>query len=631
MSQVDFKDNLINLETVVEQHEGEADEVGYENQNHPPVGVSHDLNQLSVLRQLLIVERQRNEQRRDNNNVMQRYLVKLQADYLRLQADLVEALELGHKIKAQKEAQMEAMKLTIEQKDKTIEKLNLNMTSIDHHQLGEDFKLLVEKQTKLFQLEREQLESQIKNMELQLLNERTNHSQQLQQTQSRFEEQLRNYDKELRVLRGRLQDNDSEIERILNEPKNLLIKSLKEEKCQLQCDLDESRMLLQENQTKYDSLKRRMESLLGEQETMEQKNLDEFEKIQDIQSNLRRTINELKMNLEDKEEVIQIQQFNLQRSEKRVKSLVVSLQGKESTYKQMIEALQNENYKQLQEIETERKILQTKMINYKNELDKKQNELMQIRLEFENQLESLKNDRDFRLVKLTQERDKLDKKVQSVELKLIKETEEKENKIKQIELLQKESNQFREESKRLSIEVSKFQAKLHSAETELNQMIREHELTKDNEQNSTRTNQMLSLNYNLERSKNCKLIKEIESSRKERNDLEKQLKIQESLISKSNQSIDREHVKLINEYKKRLENLKEQQLICDQNRIRYRRYGCKLKKHCEHLRKIHEHICDPLICRASDGNLNHQLSKSAFSLAADEAGENTYEEIGDEN
>lgn len=602
--------NSANLEPLIEQLEEDDSQDPDPGQLGVNANYDNASNQLTILRQLLTVERQRNEQRRRNNDAMKKYLAQLQNDYLRLQNDLVEALNLGHKIKAQKEAQLEALQATLREKDLLIEKLNFNLSSLDETRVKEEFNVLLEKQQKLFHLDKEQLSQQLKTLEEQLTGERSSHSQQIQLLHSRIDEQAQESEKELSSLRNKLREGQTELDKILSEPKNLVIKSLREELSEANCQQDELNLVIRETQTKYDLLKKRLDNLLSEQEFLERKNSDDFDKLQGVQSDQKKLINELKMELEDKEEVIQIQQFNLQRSEKRIKNLVVCIQGKETTYKDMIREIQSQNNEKVQELETEQRILETKMINFRNELDKKQNELVKLNLEHENQLESMKNDRDLRVAKLSQEREKLDKKLQSLELQLAKKFEEKDAKNKELDSVRKECQQFREEVKRLSIEVTKLEAKLRHKDSEMAELIRKSEEAQDRET----SNQMLNLDFEFVKEKNSKLEQEMDSLRKERNDLELRLKMQEAKLSKTSQLIDKEHNKLIQEYKKRLEQLKEEQVVCDQNRIRYRRYGCKLKKYCEHLRIMHQHICDPLICRNSQLAGSLQRDPSTKSL-----------------
>ena len=45
-----------------------------------------------------------------------------------------------------------------------------------------------------------------------------------------------------------------------------------------------------------------------------------------------------------------------------------------------------------------------------------------------------------------------------------------------------------------------------------------------------------------------------------------------------------------------IEQIRSEQVAFDRNKLRYKRYGYKLKKYCDHLRDVHGHICSPTNC-----------------------------------
>lgn len=424
--------------------------------------------QLNVLRDLLRIERQKNQQRKLNNNSMQQYLGQLQADYLCLQRELVETLELGHKIKAQKEAQISALDETLKEKNRLIEQLRDNLANLDESKIRSEFRELMEKQNKLFQLEKEQLKQQIENAEQQLMRERINNSQILQQFQTKLEEQMKAHENETAILKKNLSSLEADYEKLLNVPANLTIKNLKEEKSRMSCQLGELSLVLNESQNKYETLGKRIEGLLSEQEQIEAKNQEEMERLQQHCMDQRRANNEMKLMLEDRDEIVQIVQFNLQRSEKRVKNLLIALKGKEETYNELISQVNTKHEQELDKITGEMRSMERRLIDCQGELDRRQNEIMKLELERENQLESIRNDRDERLIKLQQEKSKLEKELKMIELKFAHEFEIKEHGSKMVEHLQKELQYFKEESKRLSLQLIKAEAKLASKQKELN-------------------------------------------------------------------------------------------------------------------------------------------------------------------
>lgn len=528
--------------------------------------------QLIVLRDLLRVERQKNHQRKLNNSAMQQYLTQLQSEYLKLQRELVETLELSHKIKAQKEAQIKALDETLVEKNKLIEQLKENLTNLDESKLRLEFKELMEKQNKLAELEKEQLRQQIDSTEQQLMRERVNNSQILQQFQSRLDEQLKAHEEESANMKRKLSAMENDYEKLLNEPQNLIIKNLKEEKSRLSCQLDELSLVLNESQSKYETLQKRIEGLLSEQEQIESTNQTEIERLQQYCAEQRRAYNEIKLQLDDRDEVVQIVQFNLQRSEKRVKNLLHAFKGKEETYKELINQLHDKHEQESSELKAELRSVECKLVDCQSELEKKQNEIMKLELERDNQLESIRNDRDERIIKLNQDKLKLERELKMTELKLAREFEDKENKSKQIEQYQRELHYFRGESKRLSIELTKVEAKLFSQQKEIKDLNESNkELSFDDVQRFEEVK--LELEEAQRHSKRLDdTIMELQSENKK---LRMKLKVNESNLAKINSSITKEHAKMLHEYETRMERIKSEQSIFDKNKIKYKRclYG----------------------------------------------------------
>lgn len=473
-------------ENLVEEHVGR--DFGSTNANHDYVDSAkhlyenHEISpqqqlmgneeKLDLLRNLLASERRNNLQRHRNNQAMQQYIRHLQNDYLRSQQDVIEALELGRCVKAQKEAQLAALSSTVEEKDRLIEQLRLTIDNLDERKLREQFKGLLDKQKELAEAEKEQLRKQLEAIQQQLVGERVNNSQILQQFQAKLEEQLVTHDKETKTLRDQVANLEVKLERVLEEPKEIIIKELKEDKSRLALQLEDANLRSEESLKRFQSLKERLQGLVADQEQVEQKHNDELERFQAEQDQQRALLTQLKLKLEDKEELLQILQFNLDRCERRSKNLLNALKGKESAYKEMIGLMQVKHEEELERSTIELRACREKLVDLENELDNKRNQLIKLELEQENQLESIRNDRDQRIQKMVQERQKADRELQMAEIKLAHEKEELEIKNKQVNQLKKEVNQFKEESKRLSIELTKSEAKLCSKQKELNEAMK---------------------------------------------------------------------------------------------------------------------------------------------------------------
>lgn len=568
-------------------------------------------HQLDLLKELLAVERRQNEQRRHNNSAMQQYLQKMQTEYLRLQRDLVEALELAHKIKSQKEAQLESLGETVKEKDRAIEKLKANLGGLDETKLREEFNALLAKQAQLARMEKQQMKEQVDKVEQQLIRERVANSQAIQQFQKKFDDERKFHENKVELAHKKLINLKLELNQVLNEPQNLVIRELKEEKSKLSNQVEELNLLLDENHAKYEQMRKRIENLLREQEQLERRSRDEIDKLHGQQVEQMRVLNETRLELEDKQEVAQFLQFNLQRSEKRVRNLLGALKSKETTFKETIGQLEVKHEQEIEKAANSLKATERKLIECESQLDKKQNELVKLQLEQESWLESTRSNRDQRVNKLMNDCQKATRELQTVEIKLALQLEEKEQKCKLIEQLQKEVGQFREESKRLSIGLTKCEAKLFSKQQELNQVIKEKsELEEEQQKGQVRLGNHDSC-YELEelRRHSKRLEATVDELKIINEKLAIKLKLSESNMNKLNASINKEHAKMVHDYERKLEQIRVEQGNYDRSKLRYKRYGYKLKKYCDHLRRVHAHLCNPSVCGyiiGSGGNTNHQ-------------------------
>lgn len=573
-----------NIEPVQEEEEPE------EERNDGMMGTDC-ARQLGLLRDLLKIERHNNEIRCQNNYSMQKYIQQLQADYLRQQQDLVEALELSHKVKAQKEAQISVIEDTLKEKDKLVCQLRENLENLNEANLRQEFQKSLERQDSLAKVQQDQLRNQISSLEQQLVHERVNNSQLLQQFQAKLDDQMRLHEQETVELRARLQANQTELDRLLGEPQNLVVKALRQDKSTLSSQVDELTMALEEARTKYDSLRRRMEAALAEQEQIEQKNQDELNRIQEQYVDQRRTLNELKLELEDKDEIVQILQFNLQRSEKRVKNLIGALKNKEEAYNGLVSQLELRHEQESERSNGTLRSIEKRLIECEAEMNKKQNEIVRLQLEHENQLESLRNDRDERLNRLSLDRVRLERELQGTELKLAKEAEKISHQCKLIDGLNKDVKQFKEESRRLSLELTKSEAKLYAKQQELDKLT-----NTINQQPKPEDVRLVSLELDESKRHSRRLETQIEDLKGDNEKLCIKLRVAEANLSKMGSAISREHTKMMQEYEKKIAQIKEEQSVFDRSKMRYKKYGYKLKKYCEHLRRVHEHLCNPSVC-----------------------------------
>lgn len=552
--------------------------------------------QVDILRDLLRTERQLNERRATNNRALSNYINQLQSDYLSLQRDLIETLELSKKIRNQKEAQIASQLTTIAQKDALIEQLRHQLADLDESKLRTEFEARISKHQNLVRLECDQLRGQKEAIELQLHGERVNNCQLLQEFQSKLDEQAKVHERQVVRLNDRIAKLELELEQVLAEPKNQLIRQLKEEKSAMQGQIEDTAILLDESRAKYDSLSKRIECIMAEHERLKQSSQDEVEHLHGQYMQLRSRNNQMKLELVDKEEVIQVAQFNVERSERRVKNLIAALKGKESTYKELVSQIELRHEQEIERSAANIKSLERKLVEQNAQLDMKQNELVKLELEHENQMESLRNDRDHRLTRSANERQKLEREFQASELKLAREMADKEQQCQIIEQLQKESNQFREESKRLSIELTRCEAKLYSKTQELEEALRAEKsagLT-----SSAESRQQADAGHADEhtRSSQAMLEKTIDMLRAENEGLVVKLKVAETNLSRINAAIAKEQAMLMQDYENKLECMRADRSASDKSRLRYKKYGTKLKRYIEHLRLAHNHLCDPSCC-----------------------------------
>lgn len=577
-------------------HEDEPQHFATTNEN---INTEDIEGQVAVLRNLLQIERHSNETRRQNNFQLQKYLQQLQTDYLRQQQDLIEALELSNKIKEQKDSQLAIVDETLKEKDQLIVQLRQNLANLDEPKLRMEFQQTLEKQKKLAQLEQDQLREQISSVEQQLVRERVSNSQLLQQFQEKLDDQVKFHEREVANIQSRLAQSQSELDRIMNEPQNLVIKVLREDKCKLESQVEELNLVLEDSKSKYESLKKRIESLSSEQEQSEQRNQEELDRLQQQYIEQRRQINELKLELEDKQEIMQILQYNLQRSEKRVKNLLGAIKGKETAYKEMLSQMELKHEQEIEKSTNSMRNLEQRLIEMESQMDKKQNELVKLQLWQENQSESMRNDRDERINRLIIDKTRFEKELQTAEIKLARECEQTKEKAKLIEQLQKDVSHFKEESKRLSIELTKSEAKLYAKQQELQAAIKQSQEDLRQQSAARESDQQVQqLSFELEeaRKHSKRLERSIENLKKDNEKLSMKVRIADTNLSKMSSAINREHTRMLHEYEKKLEQIRAEQCAFDSSKMRYKRYGYKLKKYCEHLREVHEHLCNPSVC-----------------------------------
>lgn len=570
-------------------------------ENGPMIGTNQ---QIDLLRDLLRTERQINERKSSNNQALSNYIRRIQSEYLSLQRDLIETLELSKKIRSQKEAQIKSQENTISEKDKLIEKLKNQIDNLDESKLRSEFDARLIKQQELANLECDQLRGQIDAIDQQLNAERVNSSNLLQEFQSKLDEQQKLFDKQAKRSSDKIVQLEAEIESILQEPKNQAIRALREEKSELLSNLEETSMELNDCKAKMESFSKRIECLLNEQERLRNSSQEEAGHMHEQYMLLRRQCNQMKLDLVDREETIQIANFNLQRSERRVKNLIGALKGKEATYREVLGQMETRHEQELERLRANLKSVERKSMDQSSQLDEKQNELVRLELERDNQLESMRNDRDQRVNKLMNEKQKVERDFQALEIKYAREKAEQEQVQQTIERLRAEGKQFKEESKRLSIDLTKCEAKLFSKTRELEEAIRKLPENVEDIENRNAFQSDTDFGADEARHKISMLDKTIEMLREENKSLTVKLKISESSLAKINSAITKEQAKLRQDYEAKLESIRIEKVACEKSRAKYKRYGSKLKKYMDHLRVIHSHICDSDLCNINQPSLD---------------------------
>lgn len=558
-----------------------------------PETQQHEQNKVELLQSLLAIERDRNEQRRKNTTSLQTVLSHLQADYLKLQRSFVANLELAHNINGQRAAQVETLQLTVADKDKQIEQLR---SQVDGTKLREEYDNSLVKQSALWRAEEEQLRNQLCLVEQQMASERVSHSQTLQQFQLRLDEQQARASKQIDSLEAKLLEANEQLDRLIKEPKEAQLRELRADNCRLSEEIDRLRADLESSKVKYESVSGRVADVLAEIEQIETRNNTELARLEHENGEQRKLANELRMKLQDGDEIIQVCQFNLQRSEKRVKGLLSALKSKESTYKELMQTIELRHEQANEKLSQELHRLQRNSIELEADLERKQADLVRLELEQANQLESLRNDRDCRLQKAQTERQKADKELKMAEMKLARELEAKEECCKQVEQLKREAQQFREESKRLSIELAKSEAKQYAKQQELEQLRLKANSGEMAANSRLRDEQQQS----AELAEARRLVKRLESRcgeyKLENEKLKMKLRLSEANMSRINTAINKEQAKMAHEYERKLEQITIEQAAYERNRLRYKRHGNKLKRYCEHLRQVHQHFCTPSEC-----------------------------------
>lgn len=560
---------------------------------------------LELMRRLLRAEREENQKLSNISQSKQKQIKQLQQDYLRLQRDLVDTLELSRKLAGQKTAQIETLEKTVAEKSRLVENLTNNLDYLSEEQVRKEFSSLLEKQKSLCNIELEQVREQKATCEQQLLRERVQSSELLQQFQAKIDDQIRAREEIESKLSNKIDALKAELQELLSRPQNSIIKSLQEDKSKLETDTNKLQLLLDKSQSQQRDSIKQVEELLLEHEHLKQMNNEQLEKLQDEISSLKQQNQQLSMNIESKQDEAQILDFNLQRTERRVKNLIGVLKTKESSYKDIIDRNEIKHEEQLEKLTAQCKSLEKQLINQNSELDSKQNELVKVQLEHENQLESLRSDRDQRLAKVNKLKSKLERDLQTAEIRLAREIDYRELNCKELEQALKDAEHFREESRRLSIELTKSDAKLFNKERELSSLLNEmagikeaaaamNEQRQGDEQSLTGSNHQQQLEDTKKHTKRLEDI--IARLRCENERLSTKLRINEMNLSKVNETIKKEHAKLLLDYDRKLEQIKLERVSYDKNRLRYKRYGYKLKKYCEHLQLVHEHICDPGHC-----------------------------------
>lgn len=590
-------DNNNNEISNYEKHQSSNAKTRKQNDAHQtlPVAQLDCDKQLQLLRDLLRIERHNNDRRRANNISLQQYIQQLQAEYLRQQNDLVEVLETSHKIKRQKQAQLDVMEQTLNEKDQLIQQLQMKVELLkDDGGLQKSFQDALEKQKETSRLEQEQLRAELEDMEQKMAQERVDNSKMLLRFEEKLEEKNKLHEQDLSKLRDRLQETQTELNRILDEPHSLIVKALREEKAKLEAQIDDLQSALETSQSKFEGLRDKIEKLVSEHEQVEQENQIEIGKLQERLNQQRRTINDLRLDLDDKQEVIHVLEFNLQRSEKRAKNLVGAMKAKETTYKEMIEQVELNSEQEIARYVNRSRDTEKRLLDCESELQSKQNDIVRLQLEHENQLESLRNDRDERLNKMSLEKQRLELELTSYQTQIAHQSNQVNERCETINYLKRELDIFKNQCQRLTNELTKSEANLKSKQYEVQAVL---EAEQKRHQQALIESQQVTKNE-LEEAERLSTL--LEASAKElRQDNERlrlKLSIAESNLSRLNSVMNKERSKIVEECERRLEDIRAQHNVFLKNKLRYKHYGHKLKKYCEHLRQVHQHLCNPTVC-----------------------------------
>lgn len=590
-------DNNNNEISNYEKHQSSNAKTRKQNDAHQtlPVAQLDCDKQLQLLRDLLRIERHNNDRRRANNISLQQYIQQLQAEFLRQQNDLVEVLETSHKIKRQKQAQLDVMEQTLNEKDQLIQQLQMKVELLkDDGGLQKSFQDALEKQKETSRLEQEQLKAELEDMEQKMAQERVDNSKMLLRFEEKLEEKNKLHEQDLSKLRDRLQETQTELNRILDEPHSLIVKALREEKAKLEAQIDDLQSALETSQSKFEGLRDKIEKLVSEHEQVEQENQIEIGKLQERLNQQRRTINDLRLDLDDKQEVIHVLEFNLQRSEKRAKNLVGAMKAKETTYKEMIEQVELNSEQEIARYVNRSRDTEKRLLDCESELQSKQNDIVRLQLEHENQLESLRNDRDERLNKMSLEKQRLELELTSYQTQIAHQSNQVNERCETINYLKRELDIFKNQCQRLTNELTKSEANLKSKQYEVQAVL---EAEQKRHQQALIESQQVTKNE-LEEAERLSTL--LEASAKElRQDNERlrlKLSIAESNLSRLNSVMNKERSKIVEECERRLEDIRAQHNVFLKNKLRYKHYGHKLKKYCEHLRQVHQHLCNPTVC-----------------------------------
>lgn len=545
--------------------------------------------QNELLRDLLLVERRHNGLRAENNKQLSNYIFKLESEYLDLQRNLIATLEMAKRSKSQLDSQIEQLEITIKEKDRLIDGLKCHLESLDESKLKSQFESRVDQQRQLAKVELAQVESKCESLEKQLKLESAKNSQLVEEFKLKLEDREKSHEEIRAKVEEKFINLKREMEQILLEPKNELIRSLREEKLSLESRLEEDKILLNESRAKQESLGKRVQAMLREMETNRINWEEESGNLQAEILEQRRLCKQLKLELVDKEDQLELNQFSLERAQSRVSSLLDALKSKEAAYGQLVENLGARHEQEKEKLNISLRLLERQVCEQTSELEKRSNELARFEMKHDNELEQIRNDRDDRLSKLDVELAALKVELDSCKSNLVARKSAIELKDRSIEQLQSDANQAQQEAERLSLVVSKLEARLTTKDQLLEEQCQKLEVS---QQEARRFHDEQNRNCLLSSGQRCheeNLIKSLQLLRTENESLVTKLQISENSLSQARNLITREKELLNQEYESKL----------DKSRVRYRKYGFKLKRYFDHLRLVHSHICDLDNCQSN--------------------------------